>query len=387
MLVPPTTVAQTAHPVQYQACSGSCSRAGDLAGRRNPGGFQKEMHTHSTRRRPRRSSTTLAASGSLVLAGLATAMLGANAAPVIERQQSTHEERRFEFTYAATATDIPAGAERIEIWIPVPSDNEQQMIGELDVQLTPGLRHRFTTEHAYGNKVLYVESTDGASLPNAVTVQLTADVTRCEASRMTNPGRIDPSELLGGDALAPITNEVRVRSREATARKTGDVAKARGIYDRVLADVAYDKSGQGWGQGNMEYVCDIGKGNCSDFHTLFIGMSRAADIPAYFEIGFPLPEGKSQGIIGGYHCWAWYQGDEGIWHPIDASEADKDPSRTEYFFGTVCCNRVAFSRGRDIELSPAPASGPVNFFIYPLVEVDGKSHAKVTKQFSFRDIE
>jgi hypothetical protein len=32
----------------------------------------------------------------------------------------------------------------------------------------------------------------------------------------------------------------------------------------------------------------------------------------------------------------------------------------------------AFSSGRDIELVPKSESGPLNFFIYPHVEVDGK---------------
>src|SRR4029450_3342146 len=68
----------------------------------------------------------------------------------------------------------------------------------------------------------------------------------------------------------------------------------------------------------------------------------------------------------------WYEDATGDWHPVDASEADKDPSRKEYFFGTICCNRVALSRGRDLVLEPPQAGEPLNFFIYPDVGGGGK---------------
>jgi hypothetical protein len=73
------------------------------------------------------------------------------------------------------------------------------------------------------------------------------------------------------------------------------------------------------------------RGNCTDFHSLFIALARARGIPARFIIGFPLGTGPS-GQIPGYHCWAeFYSG--GVWVPVDASEAWKNPSRHDYYFG------------------------------------------------------
>jgi transglutaminase-like putative cysteine protease len=65
-----------------------------------------------------------------------------------------------------------------------------------------------------------------------------------------------------------------------------------------------DKSGEGWGGGDTIYACDVRKGNCTDFHSLFIGMARASNIPARFVSGFPVPENANQGEIPAYHCWA-----------------------------------------------------------------------------------
>jgi transglutaminase-like putative cysteine protease len=184
------------------------------------------------------------------------------------------------------------------------------------------------------------------------------------------------------------SGEVAARAEKAAAGKSGGDEVARALYDRVLSDVNYDKSGTGWGRGDTTYVCEAGKGNCSDFHALFIGMSRSRGVPALFEIGFPLPRDRKEGTVGGYHCWAWYEEKPGLWRPVDASEADKDPSRTDYFFGTLCCNRVALSRGRDVVLAPPQKGAPLNFFIYPYVEVDDAVHdaKKIDKKFAYEDV-
>ena len=44
---------------------------------------------------------------------------------------------------------------------------------------------------------------------------------------------------------------------------------------------------------------------------------------------------------------------------------------------------VEFSRGRDIVVEPGPASGPINFLAYPVLEVADKP-VKVKVQFSFK---
>src|SRR5207245_9493900 len=93
-------------------------------------------------------------------------------------------------------------------------------------------------------------------------------------------------------------------AREHTAGDATPIQKARHIYDYVLATMRYDKSGEGWGRGDAVWACTSKRGNCTDFHSLFIGMMRSSGIPARFEIGFPLPENKTEGDISGYHCWA-----------------------------------------------------------------------------------
>jgi transglutaminase-like putative cysteine protease len=293
-------------------------------------------------------------------------------------------ERSFHFEYAARVTGIPPGAKAVRIWVPLPQDDSEQTISNQKV--TAPVPVRWTRESLYGNTMAYVEV--AAPLPPEVPIAVAFDVRREEAKAtkdFARPGL--RARSLERDRLVPLDGEVVARAEKATAGKAQVSDKARGIYDRVLADVNYDKSGQGWGRGDVKYVCDVGKGNCTDFHSLFIGMARAEGIPALFEIGFPIPQAKTEGEVAGYHCWAWFEDGDGTWRPVDASEADKDPTKTNYYFGTLCCNRVGLTRGRDIVLDPPQSGEPVNFLIYPYVEVDGKADvAKVERKFTFKDL-
>ena len=137
-----------------------------------------------------------------------------------------------------------------------------------------------------------------------------------------------------------------------------------------------------FGNGNSIYACDIGVGNCTDYHSYFMSLGRTMDIPIRFHMGFSIPE-KEEGVVGGYHCWADYYVDNEGWYPVDISEADKKPNKSDYFFGTICNNRVEMIIGRDILLE---GYEPIiaNLFIYPLLEIDDKSSRAFKKQFLYK---
>jgi transglutaminase-like putative cysteine protease len=87
------------------------------------------------------------------------------------------------------------------------------------------------------------------------------------------------------------------------------------------------------------------------------------------------------------HCWSEFYVDQAGWVPIDISEAWKHQEKHDYFFGAHDVNRVQFSMGRDLKLNPPQAGPPLNYFVYPYVEVDGKEYSKVSVDFSFHDVE
>jgi transglutaminase-like putative cysteine protease len=116
-----------------------------------------------------------------------------------------------------------------------------------------------------------------------------------------------------------------------------------------------------------------------------MSMARSQHIPSRFEIGFPLPADKHAAEIPGYHCWTEFYNEQAGWVPIDISEAWKHQDKRDYFFGAHDVNRVQFTMGRDLTLNPKQAGAPLNYFIYPYVEVAGKEYSNVAIDFSFRD--
>jgi hypothetical protein len=74
------------------------------------------------------------------------------------------------------------------------------------------------------------------------------------------------------------------------------------------------------------------------------------------------------------------------WVPVDISEAWKHPDRRAYFFGANDANRLQFTVGRDMGLDPPPSGPPLNYFVYPYVEVGGQKYPDLVQNFSFTDV-
>lgn len=302
----------------------------------------------------------------------------------------TPRTRDFELTYTARITDLPAGARKVEVWLPYPTSDEQQTVTVTEV--SSPVPHQILKDPRYQNSILYLSVSDPQQ--SELTVNMKVRVQRRELLRSGLAGKTAhgkeplPPEVarwLKPERLVPINEQIRKLAFEVTRGKKTDLEKARAIYDYVVDTMSYDKSGTGWGNGDIYWACDAKRGNCTDFHALFTGLNRAVGIPARFEIGFPVPPDRGQGEIGGYHCWAqFYLAGQG-WIPVDASEARKHPEKRDYFFGALDENRVQFTIGRDLVLSPRQAGDPLNYFIYPYVEVDGQPFQKVSKEFRYQD--
>ena len=72
--------------------------------------------------------------------------------------------------------------------------------------------------------------------------------------------------------------------------------------------------------------------------------------------------------------------------PVDISEAWKHQEKKDYFFGAHDVNRVQFSLGRDVELSPKQHGDRLNYFVYPYAELGGEPYPNVANAFSFTEV-
>jgi transglutaminase-like putative cysteine protease len=302
------------------------------------------------------------------------------------------KERHFNFHYTFTVKNVAPG-ERVRVWIPLAHADAFQ-----DVQIiskTGDLPMKQVRQPEYGNELLYAEAAKADKGEYKFSVDY--DMVRHEHVVLVNgkpaPGmhsehspHIQLARFLEPDRLVPITGVPARLAVEQTRTAATPLEKAKDIYEYVFRTMKYDKSGTGWGHGDTLWACDSKHGNCTDFHSVFISMARSQKIPARFQIGFPLPADKTSAEIPGYHCWAEFYLDSTGWIPVDISEAWKHPDKHDYFFGAHDVNRVQFTQGRDLKLSPAQDGEPLNYFVYPYVEVGGKEHPNVSIAFSFEDV-
>jgi transglutaminase-like putative cysteine protease len=230
--------------------------------------------------------------------------LAVGAAPADESKSRT-----FEFTYAATVSGLKP-QQSARIWLPVPTDNDEQKI-EI---VTPLANAKLTKEKFYGNRLYYLEAK--ADADGKIPLRMAFKVTRKEVHSLTAKDSGEDAAKIGrflqADKLVPIDGKPLDLIKDKELPKD-DMAKAKALYDLVNKHMKYNKDGTGWGHGDAVWACENGRGNCSDFHSLFIALTRSQKIPARFECGFGLPPKRGEGDIAGYHCWAklpplgWWQ--------------------------------------------------------------------------------
>ncbi len=294
--------------------------------------------------------------------------------------------RRFSFDYEVEIEARSPGDGPMQVFLPIAGDTVGQRI--LAVEVDSPFPGRVETETVYGNRFWHAEIPADHSAP--IAIKVVYDVERRALHAGDEPGDAkEAARFLGSNERVvvghPILDPI-LRAIDRRARDGGKAVRARAIYDWVFENLEYKKIGTGWGNGDTFWACSERYGNCTDFHSLFISLARTEGIPARFEMGFPVPVDRDEGTIAGYHCWVEFWLPETGWFPVDVSEAHKHPEKRELFFGTYPPDRLHFSTGRDLRLGSGHRDRPLNYFIYPYVEIAGKrADIGIRTRFHFRD--
>ena len=321
--------------------------------------------------------------GMIVVLGITVSLAGHPSAAAHGAAPPPVPARTFVVNYTARLEAVPSGAKRLDVWLPVPASDAFQTIDH--VQIETALPHRFETDKEYGNRVVHAWSDRPARADLVLRFRCRRLEQRAafEAARAAAAPVTKPDErLLRPDRLGVIDDDVRALANRVADEKSPPLDQARAIYDYVLAHMAYDKQTPGWGRGDTHRACKVGRGNCTDFHSLFISLARARGIPCRFDIGFLLPADKEGGPVHGYHCWAEFWTEQTGWVPVDASEAWKHPQKRAFYFGSLDPDLVRMSTGRDLTLS-SMAGEPLNFLIFPYAEADGKALTQLQTAVTF----
>lgn len=273
---------------------------------------------------------------------------------------------------------VPELAEEgpLHVFVPLPREASAQRVETLTVNApiegsiqSDGLGNRFWHGESAGPRGEFQIQVNATveRLPRRSSTVAGAALTEADRERLA-PWLASTDRVPLGEATE---EELRPILDELGPPPAGADARARQIYEWVVDNVEYRKTGTGWGNGDIFWACSERYGNCTDFHTLLLALARTEGIPGRFEMGFPIPMDRPSGSIGGYHCWVelWLPG--AGWIPLDASEAAKHPEDRELHFGGEEPDRVLFTRGRDLRLGDDHQGPALNYFIHTFAELDG----------------
>ena len=218
-----------------------------------------------------------------------------------------------------------------------------------------------------------------------------------DLSKPSEPGKEkDPSSeyFLRPTKLMPTDGIVKVTSDEITVGKKTDVAKARAIYEWIVENTFRNPKTRGCGTGDIRYMLqskDLG-GKCADLNALYVGLARAAGLPARdvygirvakSELGFKSLGPSTPKITKAQHCRAEVYLREYGWVPVDPADVrkvvleepqgnrslDDDMVKTarSHLFGAWEMNWMAYNFAHDVAL-PGSNGKPVGFLMYPQAE-------------------
>ena len=295
------------------------------------------------------------------------------------------KERSGEVELAVTIA-APDDSKDVRVWIPYPTSDSVQDISKVRI------KGNFSQSGIYreketGNLALYAEWTTPTK-DRAIT--LTFDATGRELIRKDFPATepaipVEIQEYLKSTKFIPTDGKIREIALSITNDKQKISEKARAVYQWVVENTVRNPDVKGCGTGEVEKVLAQRGGKCADISSVFVSIARAAGVPAREVFGIRLGKKDEEDMTSGHHCWSEFYVPGYGWVPADAADvrkimlADKldlkgAQDKIDYYFGGVEQYRIALARGgRGYYLSPRQNDGPLNYFMYPYAEINGKS--------------
>lgn len=295
------------------------------------------------------------------------------------------KERSGNIVFTVTV-DAPEDSKDVRLWIPYPVSNSEQAIEDvrIDGNFTKSGIYR---EKETGNLALYAEWTKAAK-ERSLTLSFNAsamDLIKKDFPREESDIPVEIREYLKSTAFIPTDGKVREIALQVTKDKKKISEKARAVYEWVIENTYRDQNVKGCGGGDVEKMLVQKGGKCADISSVFVAVARAAGVPAREVFGLRLGKKDEEDMTGGHHCWVEFYVPYYGWVPADPADVRKAmltnnldlksaQSYIDYYFGAVDEYRIAVARGgRGYYLSPRQNDGPLNYFMYPYAEVNGKA--------------
>ena len=206
--------------------------------------------------------------------------------------------------------------------------------------------------------------------------------------------RVELEHYLRPTKLLPTDGIVKTTASEITKGAKTDVEKARAIYEWIVDNTFRNPKTRGCGTGDIRFMLetrDLG-GKCADLNALYVGLARAAGLPARdvygirvakSELGYKSLGPSTETVTKAQHCRAEVYLNDFGWVPVDPAdvrkvvleeppgnrplEDDMVKKARARLFGSWEMNWMAYNFAHDVAL-PGSSGAPVGFLMYPQAE-------------------
>jgi transglutaminase-like putative cysteine protease len=306
--------------------------------------------------------------------------------------------REFEIV---TRLEIANAQGKTQAWIPVPSVNEKEWFKSSTSRWTTNGNASLERDRHYAAEMVRVEWPNEQTAP---VVEVTSIIkVRDRAVDLSKPGKPEPLSsaeqklYTTGTDLIPTDGIVKETSEKITKGTATDLEKARAIYEWVVENTFRDAKVRGCGIGDIASMLKTGNlgGKCADINALYVGLARAAGLPARDVYGIRVAPSKfgykslgagSAVISKAQHCRSEVYLAGFGWVPVDPADVRKvaleeppanlsisDPkvvAARNALFGSWETNWLAYNFAHDVAL-PGSNGPRLGFLMYPQAETAG----------------
>jgi len=318
------------------------------------------------------------------------------AAPLLAAEVAPPEGwRTFEVKTRAEIL-TPSGPTRV--WLPAALPGKTPFQRTLSNEFSAaGGTARIVTARADGLGIVAAEFPAGVkpvltSISRVATRNCSVDLSKSGEAPKTQ--RAELEHFLRPTRLLPTDGIVKQAATEITKGADTDIEKARAIYEWIVENTFRNPKTRGCGIGDIRFMLesrDLG-GKCADLNALYVGLARAAGLPARdvygvrvarSELGYKSLGAASENITKAQHCRAEVHLRGYGWVPVDPADVRKvvleEPpgNRTLHdemvekararLFGSWEMNWIAYNFAHDVAL-PGSAYAPLGFLMYPQAE-------------------
>ena len=331
----------------------------------------------------------------------------------VARADDPTKWRTFEVITRVEVAD-PVGA--VRTWLPVPlTTNTDYFKREPDSWTGNFKAARAVQYDKHGTGLVFAEWTPGEKAPvlelksRFMTRDRQVDLSKKPDSKIQESKAVldyfkKPSKLIRTDGIVAET------SRGITMGYKSDMDKARAIYEWIVDNTFRDPKVKGCGVGDISTMLQTGYlgGKCADLNALYVGLARAAGLPARDAYGIRCANssefkslGRADDITGAQHCRAEVYLTGYGWVPVDPADVRKvvleenlpgeqlpldDPKVKKArakLFGAWEMNWLLYNYGHDIKL-PQSNGAEIGFLMYPQSETaNGRKDSLDPKNFSY----